>query len=145
MQTKCLPVRNSTQQRLQSDFVLFMSNAAAFMSEWREGKKKKKNLYTERVEACQGECASPGEVRLLRGDMVRGGGCQSKDLYRAVAAAETDIGRHRMHDKSQWTGGTRLKKQENTELGLGRYLSGSIFQLQPGQKQTFQTRRVRGK
>lgn len=41
-------------------------------------------------------------------------GCQSKDLYRAVAAAETDIGRHGMHDKSWWTGGTRLKKQENT-------------------------------
>lgn len=41
-------------------------------------------------------------------------GCQSKDLYRAVAAAETDIGRHGMHDKSWWTGGTSLKKQENT-------------------------------
>ncbi len=53
-------------------------------------------------------------VRLLRRDIYGAAGCQSKDLYRAVAAAETDIGRHGMHDKSWWTGGTRLKKQENT-------------------------------
>lgn len=41
-------------------------------------------------------------------------GCQSKDLYRAVAAAETDIGRHGVHDKSRWTGGTRLEKRGNS-------------------------------
>lgn len=51
-------------------------------------------------------------VRLLRRHGAAG--CQGKDLYRALAVAETDIGRHGMHDKSRWTGGTRLMKQENT-------------------------------
>lgn len=69
-------------------------------------------------------------VRLLRRHGAAG--CQGKDLYRAVAAAETDIGRHGMHDKSWWTGGTRLKKQENTEntaeLGCANHsLSYAIY------------------
>jgi len=73
----------------------------------------KQNSYTESVKACQSECASPGGGEITE-ERRGAAGCQSKDLYRAVAAAETDIGRHGMHDKSWWTGGTRLKKQENT-------------------------------
>lgn len=71
------------------------------------------NFYAPSVKACQGECASPGGGEITE-ERHGAAGCQSKDLYRAVAAAETDIGRHGMHDKSLWTGGTRLKKQENT-------------------------------
>lgn len=79
------------------------------MSEWQQTK-----IFTQRsVRACQGECASPGGGEIAE-ERHGAAGCQSKDLYRAVAAAETDIGRHGMHDKSRWTGGTRLKKQENT-------------------------------
>lgn len=66
------------------------------------------DLYTESVKACQSECASPGGGEITE-ERHGAAGCQSKDLYRAVAAAETDIGRHGMHDKSWWTGGTRLK------------------------------------
>lgn len=81
------------------------------MSEWQQTK-----ICTQSVKACQSECASlrVGEITEERHGAA---GCQSKDLYRAVAAAETDIGRHGMHDKSWWTGGTRLKKQENTLNG----------------------------
>lgn len=75
------------------------------------------NFYTECVKACQSECASPGGGEITE-ERHGAAGCQSKDLYRAVAAAETDIGRHGMHDKSWWTGGTRLKKQENTLNGV---------------------------
>lgn len=81
------------------------------MSEWQQTK-----ICTQSVKACQSECASPG-VGEITEERHGAAGCQSKDLYRAVAAAETDIGRHGMHDKSWWTGGTRLKKQENTLNG----------------------------
>lgn len=74
------------------------------------------DLYTERVRACQRECVSPGAGEIT--EKRRGAaGCQGKDLYRAVAAAETDIGRRGMHDKSPRTGGTRLKKQEKRGRG----------------------------
>lgn len=57
---------------------------------------------------------------LASGDITKerhgGAGRQGKDLYRAVATAETDIGRHGLHDKSLWTGGTRLRKQEKHTL-----------------------------
>jgi len=72
------------------------------------------NVYTESVKACQSKCTSPGGGEITE-ERQGAAACQSKDLYRAVAAAETDIGRHGMHDKSWWTGGTRLKKQENTQ------------------------------
>lgn len=73
------------------------------------------DLYTERVKAFQRECVSPGagEITEKRRSTA---GCQGKDLYRA---AETDIGQHGMHDKSLWTGGTRLKKLEKRERGEG--------------------------
>lgn len=104
MQTRCLPENNSTQQITESDFVSVHIYARMATNQ---------DLYTESVKACQSECASPdgGEITEERHGAA---GCQSKDLYRAVAAAETDIGRHGMHDKSWWTGGTRLKKQENS-------------------------------
>lgn len=44
-------------------------------------------------------------------------GCQGKDLYRAVAAAETDIGRHGMHDKSPWGGGAPDSKSRRRADG----------------------------
>lgn len=76
------------------------------------------DLYTERVKACQRECVYPGAGEIT--EKRRGtAGCQGKDLYRAIAAAETDIGQHGMHDKSLWTGGTRLKKQEKRERRWG--------------------------
>lgn len=53
-------------------------------------------------------------VRLLRRGAA---GCQGKDLYRAVAAAETDIGRPGMRDKSPRTGGTGFQKQGKKERG----------------------------
>lgn len=105
MQTRCLLENNSAQQITESDFVsvhIYVRMATH------------QNLYTGSVKACQGECASPGGGEITE-ERHGAAGCQSKDLYRAVAAAETDIGRHGMHDKSQWTGGTRLKKQENTQ------------------------------
>lgn len=74
---------------------------------------KPKFVHTQCAKACQSECASPGAGEITE-KRHGAAGCQSKDLYRAVAAAETDIGRHGMHDKSQWTGGTRIKNQENT-------------------------------
>lgn len=97
----------STQQITESDFVSGHIYAR---------KATNQDLYTERVKACQSECASPGGGEITE-ERHGAAGCQSKDLYRAVAAAETDIGRHGMHDKSWWTGGTRLKKQENTVSG----------------------------
>lgn len=102
MQTRCLPENNSAQQITESDLVseqIYVRMAT------------NQNVYTGSVKACQSECASPGcgEITEERHAPAR---CQSKDLYRAVAAAETDIGRQGMHDKSWWTGGTRLKKQE---------------------------------
>lgn len=70
------------------------------------------------MRACQRECVSPGAGEIT--EKRRGtAGCQGKDLYRAVAAAETDIGRRGMHDKSPRTGGTRLKKQEKRGRGCG--------------------------
>lgn len=80
------------------------------------------------MKACQSECASPGGGEITE-ERRGAAGCQSKDLYRAVAAAETDIGRHRMHDKSRWTGGTRLKKQERAEsrAEAGRRQSGILL------------------
>lgn len=70
------------------------------------------NSYTESVKACQSGCASLGGP-VITERRHSAAGCQSKDLYRAVAAAETDIGRHGVHDKSWWTGG-RLEKRENS-------------------------------
>lgn len=57
------------------------------------------NSYTESVKACQAGCASPGGGEITE-ERRGAAACQSKDLYRAVAAAETDIGQHGMHDKS---------------------------------------------
>ena len=67
------------------------------------------------MRACQKECASPGSGEIA--EQRRGGAArQGKDLYRAVAAAETDIGRQGMHDKSLWTGGSRLEMQGKRTL-----------------------------
>lgn len=99
MQTRCLPENISTQQITESDFVSVHIYARMATNQ---------DLYTESVKACQSECASPGGGEITE-ERHGAAGCQSKDLYRAVAAAETDIGRHGMHDKSWWTGGTRLK------------------------------------
>lgn len=118
MQTRCLPENGFTQQITESDFVsvhIYVRMAT------------NQNLYTDSVKACQGECASPGSGEITE-ERHGAAGCQSKDLYRAVAAAETDTGRQGMHDKSRWTGGTRIKKQENTERGLGGMCqSGSLL------------------
>lgn len=43
------------------------------------------------MKARQSECASPGGSEITE-ERHGAAGCQSKDLYRAVAAAETDIG-----------------------------------------------------
>lgn len=56
-------------------------------------------ICTQRLKACQSECASPGGGEMTE-ERHGAAGCQSKDLYRAVATAETDIGRQGMHDKS---------------------------------------------
>lgn len=92
------------------------------------GEATNRDLYTVSVKACQSECASPGGGEITE-ERRGAAGCQSKDLYRAVAAAETDIGRHGMHDKSRWTGGTRLKKQEKAEswAEAGRRQSGILL------------------
>lgn len=82
------------------------------------GEAAHQDLYTERANACQRECVSPGAGEITE-KRHGAAGCQGKDLYRAVAAAETDIGRHGMHDKSLWTGGTRLQKQEKREQSRG--------------------------
>lgn len=83
------------------------------MPEWQQTR-----ICTQSVKACQSECASPGGGEITE-ERHGTAACQRKDLYRAVAAAETDIGQHGMHDKSWWTGGTRLKKQGNTLQGFG--------------------------
>lgn len=84
-------------------------------------KATQQDLYTEWAKACQSECVSPGGGEITE-ERHGAAGCQGKDLYRAVAAAETDIGRHEMHDKSLWTEGTRLKKQTSIVKWVeGRY------------------------
>lgn len=99
MQTRCLPRKqlHSTNHRMR--FCLCPHRC--------------QRLHTQSVRACQSECASPGGGEITE-ERHAAAGCQGKDLYRAVTAAETDIGRHGMHDKSWWTGGTRLKNQEHT-------------------------------
>lgn len=77
---------------------------------------RNQDLHTEREKACRGECVSRGAGEIT--EKRRGAaGCQGKDLYRAVAAAETDIGRSGMHDKSLRTGGTGFQKQGKKEWG----------------------------
>lgn len=129
MQTRCLPANISTQHITESDFVSGHIYAR---------KATNQDLYTERVKACQSECASPGGGEITE-ERHGAAGCQSKDLYRAVAAAETDIGRHGMHDKSWWTGGTRLKKQENTVNGAegGMCQSATLLLCSLGKKIIF--------
>lgn len=99
--------------------ILFLQT---FMSEWQQTK-----ICTQRAwKLVRLNVHLLAVARLLRRHGAAG--CQSKDLYRAVAAAETDIGRHGMHDKSRWTGGTRLKKQKNTQVGRGGVCqSGSLL------------------
>lgn len=105
MQTRCLPGNKSSKQITACDFCL--------CTHLYQNGNKPKFVQTLSVRACQSECASPGGGKITE-KRHGAAGCQSKDLYRAVAAAETDIGWHGMYDKSRWTGGTRLKNQENT-------------------------------
>lgn len=95
-----------TQSLLENNFTLQITKSDSHTVHIY-GRMAVSNVCTQ---ACQSECASLGTGEIT--EVQRAVGCQGKDLYRAVAAAETDIGRHGMHDKSQWTGGATPENQQ---------------------------------